>query len=225
MVTLALSPATKTAAVEETVSIGAMIQTNTDTIAAAELHLTYDPTAIRIQQFTPAQGPVVLTPEAHTNGAISVVLGVPPTNPFKGAGIIGTWTATILAAKQTSIQFASTTQVAALGKTTNALASATGSTITGTVTGTPAPTPTITAYPTNTPTPSPTLTPGLSPTPTPNPADIDKNGKVNIIDYTLYMSAWFLDTLSVVDLNHDGKKSAIDYTIFMNGWNDYNQNN
>ena len=216
--TLALDPAAKTAAVGETVSIGAVINTNSDTVAAAELHLTYDPTAIQIINFTLQTGLVMLTPETHTNGAITVTLGVSPTSPFKGSGIIGTWTVKTLANKQSSIAFTSATQVAALGKTTNALASTTGSTITGTTTESITPTPTFIPGVT----PTPTSSPGVTPTGTPsaNDADIDNNGSVNIVDYTLFMSGWWLNNYDTTDLNDDGKISVIDYTIFMNGWND-----
>ncbi len=153
--TLALSPATKAGSIGETFSVGITMNTDTDTVSAAELHLSYDPTAIQITSFTPGtQLPVILVPETHTNGAIAVTLGTQPTSPFKGAGIVGTWTVKILATKQSSVSFTSATQVAALGKSTNALASKTGSTITGTAAGTPTPTPLS----------SPTPTPARSPT-------------------------------------------------------------
>lgn len=51
--------------------------------------------------------------------------------------------------------------------------------------------------------------------------DLDGNGSVNIIDFTLYMSYWFLNNIEKADLNDDGKKSVIDYTIFMNSWYEY----
>ncbi len=131
--TLALSPTAKTVKVGETFTVGVTMNTNADAVSAVELHLSYDPTAIQILKFTPTtQLPVVLVPETHANGAIAVTLAAKPPTAFKGAGIIGTWTAKVLAAKQSSIQFTSQTSVAALGKTTNALASQTGSTITGT---------------------------------------------------------------------------------------------
>ncbi len=204
--TLALSPASKQATVEETFSVGATINTNDDTVAAAELHLTYDPTAIQILSFTPQTGLVVLTPETHTNGSIAVTLGVPPTNPFKGSEIIGTWTVKTLANKQSSIAFTSATQVAALGKSTNTLASATGSTITtGIVTATPAL----------------GVTPSPTPNPTPNIADLNNSGTVTVIDYVLFMEYWWLNNIEKGDLNGDGKISVIDYTGFMNAWDEY----
>lgn len=166
--TLALSPATKTGSIGETFSVGITMNTDTDTVSAAELHLSYDPTAIQILSFTAGTPlPVVLVPETHNNGTIAVTLGVQPTSPFKGAGIVGTWTVKILAAKQSSVSFTSATQVAVLGKNTNALTTKTGSTITGTVAGTPTPTPLSSPTPTPTYSPTPTLIP--TPTSTPEP--------------------------------------------------------
>jgi hypothetical protein len=192
---LALSPATTTATVNQTISIGMTLNTNDDTVSAAELHLTYDPTAIEIVSFTPGSKlPVVLSPETHANGTISVALGVQPTAPFKGADIIGTWSVKILAAKTSSIAFATTTQVASLGKTTNSLAGSTGSSITGSTTA---------------------VTP--SPTPSAVVGDLDGNGSVNIVDYTLFMNYWWTSNPKA-DFNNDTKINAIDYTIFMNAW-------
>ena len=165
-VTLALSPANKTATIGETFTLGITMNTDTDTVSAAELHLSYDPTAIEIVIFTTGTPlPIVLTPETHTNGAISVTLGVQPTTPFKGANIVGTWTIKILTAKQSSMSITSDTQVAALGKTTNALVSSTGSTIVGISAPTNTLIPTATSTPTIKPTPTPTISicaPGLT---------------------------------------------------------------
>lgn len=130
---LALAPATKTLRAGETFSLGITMNTNADTVSAVELHLSYDPTAIQILSFIPETPlPVVLVPETHENGTFNVTLGVRPDKPFKGAGIIGTLNLKILASKQSSLNFTSKTAVAALGKTTNALVSKTGSTIKGT---------------------------------------------------------------------------------------------
>lgn len=152
---LALSPGSQSMAIGKTFSVGITLNANEDAISAAELHLSYDPTAIQIVRFTPGTTlPVVLVPETHVNGVIAVTLAAKPPTPFKGAGIIGTWTVKILAAKQSSIQFTAQTSVAALGKTTNALASQTGSTIIGIGGNTPV-------------TPNPTNARRLTPTPTP----------------------------------------------------------
>ena len=172
--TLALTPSAKSAAVGSTFTVGATINTNSDSISAVELHLTYDPTAIQIVSFTPGTIlPVVLSAETHTNAAISVILGSQPTSPFKGSDILGNWQIKILAAKQSSLNFTSASQVAAIGKTTNALVAATGATITGSssITGTPTPTPIWTP----TPTPNPTNIPALTATPIPGITSLTSN--------------------------------------------------
>lgn len=130
--TLMLSPAVTTQEIGKTFTVGLIMNTRADSVSAAELHLSYDPTAIQIERF--AHGttlPVVLVPETHANGTIAVTLAAKPPTPFKGAGIVGIWTVKILAAKQSSIQFTAQTSVAALGKMTNALTAQTGCTITG----------------------------------------------------------------------------------------------
>ena len=140
---LTLLPAAKTQTVGEKFSVVITMNTKTDAISAVELHLSYDPTAIQIVSFTPGtQLPVILVPETHSNGAIAVTLAANPPTPFKGAGVLGILTVKALTAKQSTISFTGATQVAALGKNTNALASKTDSTITGVITaGTPTPKP------------------------------------------------------------------------------------
>jgi hypothetical protein len=163
--TLAIAPATKTVAVGESFAVGATMNTGMDTVSAATLHLSYDPAALDIVSFTPGTVlPVVLMPENHTNGVLSVTLGASPTSPFKGADIVGTWTMKVRAAKQSSIQFTDATAVAALGKTANALAGASGTTITVTASGTPSATPIRRTTVIPLPTSRPTLIPvGCSP--------------------------------------------------------------
>ena len=51
--------------------------------------------------------------------------------------------------------------------------------------------------------------------------DLDGNGVVNIVDFTLLMNHWFTNNIAKIDFNHDGKVSVIDYTIFMNSWYEY----
>ncbi len=195
---LSMNPSSKTLIPGETTSIGILLNTNTDAVSVAELHLSYDPTAIQIMNFTPNPTlPVILKAATFDSGKIDVALGSQPTAPFKGSGILGVMTVKLLAIKTSSIAFTDATIVASIGKTTNALLSKTGSTITGngptatqlTSTPTRIPTTVITpdpkifptfittpisrALPTPTSTPTPTRvvvnTPTNSPTPTPNP--------------------------------------------------------
>ena len=139
---LTLLPAAKTQTVGEKFSVVITMNTKTDAVSAVELHLSYDPTAIQIVSFTPGtQLPVILVPETHSNGAIAVTLAANPPTPFKGAGVLGILTVKALTAKQSTISFTGATQVAALGKNTNALASKTDSIITGVATVIPSPNP------------------------------------------------------------------------------------
>lgn len=152
---ISIHPATQLGTIGSTASIGITINTNNDTISATQLKLAYDPTAIQVLRFVPGSFmPVVLMPEAHEGGILSVTLGVEPTAPFKGSGIIGTLQVKILSAKQSSLTFTHETQVAAIGKTTNALVSASGATIVGTTAETPTLTPTRIPGPSVTPAPT-----------------------------------------------------------------------
>lgn len=145
---LSIEPAAKNAKVGDTFTLGVALNTQGDTVSAVELHLTYDKSAIQVTGFTPGTAlPVVLTPATFTDGTIDVTLGAQPTSPFKGADVIGTITAKLLAAKQSSLTFADTTAVAAIGKTSNSLSGKTGGSISntqggGNITPTPTPTPT-----------------------------------------------------------------------------------
>ncbi len=65
-------------------------------------------------------------------------------------------------------------------------------------------------------------TPTTTPTGTQIDGDFTGDGKVNIVDFVLFMNYWFFNDLKG-DLNGDGKLSAIDYTVFMNYWYSYNQ--
>lgn len=201
--TLAILPASISLAVGQTTTMGISINTNNDTVAAAELHLTYDPASVQVISFTPQVTlPVVLKPAAISNGNIHVTLGVNPEHPLRGSAIIGSIHIKLLTNTQSAITVANDTIVASLWKETNTLAGSTGAQVlSGGAT--------------------PALTPTLSPTPTPVPiaGDMNGDGEVTIIDYTLYMSYWLLNNIEKADLNGDGNKSVIDYTIFMNAWN------
>ena len=177
--TLALSPATKTAVVGNSFTAGITLNTGGDSVSAAELHLTYDPTAVEVSDFTVGTIlPTVLKAATINNGSIAVILAsklVPtPTQhpePFNGSGILGSFKVKFIANKPSTIKFALTTKIAAIGKNTNALVSSTGTTISVGTTNTPTSTPIHTGTPTITPTrtgtPTPTLVHTATPTITP----------------------------------------------------------
>lgn len=129
---LSLSPATKTQTVGETFSLVITMNPNANAVSAAELHISYDPSAIQIISFTPGTPlPVILVPETHINGEIAVTLAAKPPTPIEKASIVGVLTAKVIAVKQSTISFTNATQVSALGKDTNVLAFKTDTTITG----------------------------------------------------------------------------------------------
>jgi len=191
--TLALTPAQASGAIGETITVGITLTTDTDTVSAAQIHLTYDPSSVQITALTPGSIlPVILHPAEIAPPNATMTLGVTPTAPFHGSGILGSLTVKILKNGSSNLQFASDTEVAVIGKATNALARSTGNTVMGgsntTIVG-----------------------------------DLTGDGKVTIVDYTLFMNYWFLKNIEKGDLNHDGKIGVIDYTIFMNAWNDANK--
>jgi beta-glucanase (GH16 family) len=77
--------------------------------------------------------------------------------------------------------------------------------------------------PTSSPSPSPTPTPTATPMPTPTPVpdfcatDIDQNGTINIVDYTLlvnnFMKSGAAISPSRADINNDGSVNIVDYSL------------
>lgn len=129
---LSLMPAEKQAKVGDTFFVQIIMNAQDETVSATKLHLTYDPTSIRINSFTVGSPlPVVLVQETHNDGNIRVTLGANPSTPFHGSGIIGSFEVEILSANQSEIRFSPFTQVAVLGKNSSTIDSKTGSVITG----------------------------------------------------------------------------------------------
>jgi hypothetical protein len=138
---LVMMPPLISAKVGETAEIRITLDTQTDTVSAGELHLTYDPSAVRILGFTVGSIlPVELTKFSDTSGTAVVALGALPTSPYKGADTVGTLQIKILSAKQSSLEFANTTKIASVGKNTNSLMSSAGTVCMGldTVSSSPA---------------------------------------------------------------------------------------
>ena len=85
--------------------------------------------------------------------------------------------------------------------------------------GTPAPTPSLTPAPSQTPgptqtpfpTPTPTSTSTLTPIPQYNIADINRDGKVNGIDYDFLVANFGKTGPNDADLNGDRKVDIFDY--------------
>jgi hypothetical protein len=170
VVNLTMAPATSTVTQGSNFTESLNINTGTDQVSAADLHITFDPTRVAVQSITAGTAlPVVLTAGTFDNtaGTASITLGSQPTTPFTGSGALATVTFRSVGSGSAAIAYAATTQTASVGKTGNTLNTATGATVTITATVTPSPTPTKTPSPTPTASPTPTGTPGPTPTPAP----------------------------------------------------------
>lgn len=110
-------------------SIGVILNTNDDTVSAAEIHLSYNPQVLEIISFSANESmPVILSPEKHSNGESIVIIGVKPEKPLKGTKTIGTFKIKRLSKQDTEIKL-DKSLVASIGKNTNSLTSSTGTNI------------------------------------------------------------------------------------------------
>lgn len=201
-------------------------------VAFVRTSVTFDPSKLALSEdptlSTDKLSRVILQKsraEANTNGAYTFVLGLDPnqrTNPPTGTFQLATLTFT----KKTSEPNTTTTVDISAAESSVIDNAAVPLTVTdgsssvriNPLSSTPSPT-------TNpSPTKTPTLAPG-QPTPTPgiNPADLDGNGIVNVVDYTIFMQYWHEKNISKGDFNNDGKITVVDYTLFMNSWYDYSR--
>lgn len=164
--TLALTPATQSVKVGDTVKLNVTMNPGANQVISADIYLTYDATKLTATAITNgASAPRVLNSGIVGSGTASIRVGAASNaQPITTSGPIAVVTFT--AASPTTqiapaaVQFASNTFVGGLGEeTVNVLIGTTGSKIT--ITGT-APTITPTTSPTSTP--SATLTPTLTPT-------------------------------------------------------------
>lgn len=170
-VILGMSPSTVSAAPNDIITMGITVNTGDKTISGAELHLTYDASKLEAQSITAGNFlPVVLTQGQISGGNISITLGSQPTDPKKGSGILASITFKALVPSTSRIDFASSTQVTAIGETNNVLQSADGAQVTINTPPSTTVAPSATSIPaTSTPAPSVTPVPSLTPTSTPTP--------------------------------------------------------
>lgn len=219
------------------------IDTGPNAVVGVELYIDYDEAVldllsitpgdffatgnVQASQIDPATGSAVFTIyEPVPGGTIRTGTGVVASLDFRGKNI-----------GDGDISFSAKTIVAGTSGV-NLLKQASGSIIkvmalpTATVTMTPTPIPTATLTPTPLPTATLTPTPTLTPVPTHAPvvADINKDGCVNLIDYSILYSV-FGDTSAYVgwlpwgpesDLKADQIINLLDYSIlfanFGEGW-------
>lgn len=161
---LFLVPAQKPLALNESASFAVTIDSHGKLVSVAKLELSYDTSALKNVTFTPGTILPVQLPANNlsiANGKIKITLGVQPGSPFTGTGILGTLSVTAKEEKNSEIEFVTendktiilTTQTGS----NNALAAATGASISAPGT-TPNPTATL-----------PPATPTVKKTPTPTP--------------------------------------------------------
>jgi hypothetical protein len=143
------------------------LDTGDNTVSATELHLTYDASKLEAQNIIAGSFlPVVLTAGTVGNGTASIILGSQPDAPKKGTGILASISFKALTSSSSRVDFASTTQAAAIGKSGNVVENMGGSQITVTaITSTPSPSVVLTPTPSDLPTP--TLNPSITPLSTP----------------------------------------------------------
>lgn len=168
-------------------TLAVQINTGTNTISGAELHIQYDSSKLVASSITMAADPflpVLLNDGTISSGGFAfITLGSQPSQPKTGTGTLATITFRATASTggaPTLIRFTTDTKVAGTGEAGNVLASqpapasvtiGVATTSTPTPSSTPTATPIKTPTPTSgvggtTPTPLPTSLPGSSPTPT-----------------------------------------------------------
>lgn len=129
--TLTIQPSAVVGAAGDTENLAIALDTQGASVSAAEIHLTYDPSIIEVDSFTPQNAapvvlPVVLSPASIGSGSATITLGSSPDSPFTGTAIIGDLTIKLLSSASAQISFTSDTVVTAIGQDTNALALTTG---------------------------------------------------------------------------------------------------
>ena len=134
--TLTIQPATVTGSAGQTESLGIALDTKGSSVSAAEIHLTYDPSIVEIDSFTPQSASpvalsVILSPASIGSGAATITLGASPDSPFTGTAIIGDLEIKLLSSASAQITFADNSVVTAVGQTMNVLTSTTGVGING----------------------------------------------------------------------------------------------
>ncbi len=126
-IALTLIPSTVAAPAGSDFPVTVSMNTNEKTVSAAEIHLSYDPTKLKVKTVTTLDYlPVILVPATVGSGTATFILGSQPTAPKKGAGILATLTFTSFTSLPSRISFANNTQVAAIGQTSNAIDTMTG---------------------------------------------------------------------------------------------------
>lgn len=132
--TFSILPSVKTVNVGDDVTLTIQMNTSTNTVTGAELHLTYDPSKLTLKDFTPLSEllPVVfVSPQIdNTKGTASMSLSAQPANPPQGQGGLATLKFSAKSAGTATIAFTPQTLATGIGEGTNVLASQNSATLT-----------------------------------------------------------------------------------------------
>lgn len=163
---LFMTPSKITDVLNKETSVNVFINTYDKHVSAAEVHITYDKTAVEITKITMgAYLPKIISAPTKTGGVISFTVASIPESPQKGSGLLATIQVKPIAKKISNLTFRSDTAVAATEDLTNVLGVTTGTAITFTGLATPTVTPADTVTPTDLP--EPTEEPVIEPTDVP----------------------------------------------------------
>ncbi|MFC1646689.1 cohesin domain-containing protein [Patescibacteria group bacterium] len=203
---LSFNPTSITKQQGDIFSLDIIINTNDNTVSAAELIVNTDPDVVKVTGIIAGTFlSEILISGTNTDSSATITLGSPPTSPQQGTGTIATVTLEVIASSGTADVTLTGSQVAGIGEQDNVLSGMSPATIT--VSGSsedPTPTPTTDPGSDNDPTstPTPTTDPGSDndPTSTPTPTTTINTDEVPVTgSYSnLYMVIGFIAVMFVV---------------------------
>jgi len=132
-VSLSIDPTNTTATVGQMIPVYLKMDTGSDQVTEAEIHVNYDHNKIELVSVAVGSFlPVTLVPQSHDNnsGLVSITVGSSSGSPASGVGTLATFTFKSRIPGTAFIQYAGNTRISSLNKTGNSLTSSTGATIT-----------------------------------------------------------------------------------------------
>lgn len=235
---LSLSPNAGTYTKDQTFDVKIFLNTDDKPVVGVDVSLTFDSEKLQVQSVTPGtffqEGQIVFKNEVKEN---KILLSLGSFAPVAGGGIYGTISFLATKVGDVQVEFDPTPHCKVVEQGGGDIL---GNTINGsyTITESATPTPTLTPIPTPTPTPTPTATPTATPipppdepTPTPTPTatpqpltgDLNEDGVVNSIDYSILVRYFNTQGLTG-DLNRDGWVNTVDYSIMLSHWGERRSN-
>lgn len=229
---LSLLPASGEYNPEETFSINIFLDDGGKKVAGADVSLTFDSEKLSVEAVTPGSlfddpdtandEQIVLKNEVVGNKILLSLGSIDPqtgASYFAGSGVYGTvrFLAKELGGASVIIDETPYSKVAEVGGEDILGETSDGSyTIAAAPTPTPTPTPSPTPTPTPTVGPTPTITPTPTPTPTPGPVsgDLNGDGEVNILDFSIFVDYYQEGNLEG-DLNDDDNLDILDFSLFV----------